>query len=163
MTRLSEEAKQAIVKKALGSNRQTRCEIARNHNIGVSTLGKWIKRYKDGGRISSDGIQANKLSMASERFEHLQATYGLNDAEVGAYCRKHGLYSHQLQQWKEEFMSRNTDTKNQNQLLELKSLRIENKQLKQDILRKDKALSETAALLILKKKAAQIWGDVEDV
>jgi transposase len=163
MRRLSEEAKEAIVKKAFSENGKKRIEIAKNYNIGFSTLEKWIRCYKDSGIISFKHTESNKTLNALERFDHLQATYGLNDLEVGAYCRKRGIYSHQLQQWKAEFMSTNTEFKNQNQAIELKKLRLENKQLKQDLYRKDKALSETAALLILKKKAAQIWGDVEDV
>jgi transposase len=163
MSRLSKEAKEAIVKKAFSENGKKRLEIAKNYNIGFSTLEKWIRRAKDSGIISCKNTESNKSLSALERLEHLQASYKLNDIEVGAYCRKQGIYSHQLQQWKTEFMSTNTESKNQNQALELKKLRLENRQLKQDLFRKDKALSETAALLILKKKAAQIWGDVEDV
>ncbi len=43
-----------------------------------------------------------------------------------------------------------------------RALRQENRALKKELLRKDKALAETAALLVLKKKAASIWGEVED-
>jgi hypothetical protein len=45
---------------------------------------------------------------------------------------------------------------------ELKTLRQENRNLKKDLNRKDKALAETSALLVLKKKADLIWGDLED-
>ena len=44
---------------------------------------------------------------------------------------------------------------------ELKLLRKQNKQLTQELNRKEKALAETAALLVLKKKANQIGGDDE--
>ena len=81
---------------------------------------------------------------------------------VGIYCRKHGLFSHQLQQWKEEFMSQKTEQKNTQQLSELKALKAENKLLKQDLRRKEKALAKTAALLVLKKKADLIWRETED-
>jgi hypothetical protein len=36
------------------------------------------------------------------------------------------------------------------------------KQLKRDLHRKDKALAEVTALLILKKKTDLLWGDNED-
>ena len=36
------------------------------------------------------------------------------------------------------------------------------KELERELRRKDKALAETAALLVLKKKAQAIWGDRED-
>lgn len=163
MIRLSEEAKQAIVKKVFGKNRQTQVEVARNNNISLSTLGKWVKCYRNNDAISINGMHSNKPLSAHERFLHLQATYGLDDVAIGVYCRTHGFYSHQLQVWKEDFMSKNTEPQNQKQELELKKIQLENRQLKHEILRKDKALAETAALLILKKKAADIWGDFEDV
>ena len=52
--------------------------------------------------------------------------------------------------------------KQNEQAHEIKSLRAENNALKQDLCRKDKALAETAALLIIKKKAHLIWGNYED-
>ena len=41
-------------------------------------------------------------------------------------------------------------------------IKKENKNLKKDLNRKEKALAETAALLVLKKKAREIWGEPED-
>ena len=36
------------------------------------------------------------------------------------------------------------------------------KELERELVRKDKALAETAALLVLKKKMALLWGDGDD-
>ncbi len=36
------------------------------------------------------------------------------------------------------------------------------RELERELRRKEKALAETAALLVLKKKAAAIWGDEDD-
>jgi transposase len=91
------------------------------------------------------------------------ATASLDDVAVGVYCRERGIYSFQLKQWKETFMTQKVIDKKHAELSELKSLRAENKALKQEIRRKDSALAETTALLVLKKKAALIWGEPEDV
>ena len=40
----------------------------------------------------------------------------------------------------------------------MSELRARNKELERDLNRKDKALAETTALLVLKKKADLIWG-----
>jgi transposase len=69
----------------------------------------------------------------------------------------------QLNEWKNEMTKDNNEQKNEALLIELKALRSENKQLKQEINRKDRALAETAALLVLKKKANAMWGESEDV
>lgn len=44
----------------------------------------------------------------------------------------------------------------------MKTLRAENKALKKELNRKDRALAETAALLVLQKKVHEIWGNDED-
>ena len=45
---------------------------------------------------------------------------------------------------------------------EIKNLKHENKVLKKELNRKEKALAETAALLVLQKKVHEIWGSDED-
>jgi transposase-like protein len=163
MTRLSEEAKKSIVEKALAKDGKSLTEIALLHNIGYSTLQKWIFNYKHEIGISKNSYKAqlNIQLTRSEQFQHLLATSTLDETALGAYCREHGLYSFQMQQWKKEFMSKNDGQKKQDQQSELKALRAENKALKQDLLRKDRALAETTALLVLKKKADLIWGEPE--
>ena len=163
MTYLSDEAKLVIIKKALSNNGQTMTEIARTNNIGCSTLSKWVQRYKSENNVEANKKDTTNLSTTlAERFKHLQATLGQDDVIVGAYCRKHGLYPHQLTQWEADFMTQNPSLKQSQLTSEFKALQAENKNLKQIILRKDKVLAETIALLVLKKKAAQIWEDSEE-
>ena len=164
MTRLSEEAKKSVVEKALTRKGKGLAEIASLHNIGYSTLQKWIFQYKNGiatGR-NSDKYSANIQITRSEQFQHLLATSALDEVTLGAYCREHGLYSFQMQQWKNEFMSHDKNENKQETQAELKALRAENKLLKKDLLRKDRALAETTALLVLKKKADLLFGVQED-
>jgi len=44
----------------------------------------------------------------------------------------------------------------------LKKERKKNRYLEKELNRKEKALAETAALLVLKKKAQALWGEPED-
>jgi transposase len=67
-----------------------------------------------------------------------------------------------LEQWKQEAMSVNRNKLDITVQAEVKRLREENKQLQKELRRKDKALAEASALLILKKKVDTIWGDNED-
>jgi transposase-like protein len=162
MKQLSQEAKQTIVEKALTSNEQSIREIAVLHNVGYSTLQKWMRKHRASHSATNIPQMASQLT-AAERFQHLMATASLDEIAIGAYCRQQGLYSHQLEQWKEAFMKQSDKEKKQQQQSEIKALRAENKLLKQDLRRKEKALAETTALLVLKKKAALIWGEPEDV
>lgn len=161
--RLSEEAKQNIVLKALNKSGQTQGEIARSQGVGLSSLNKWIKRYKENESIGiNHSKQSGNALTSAQKFDHLQATHGLEETALGIYCRTRGLFSYQLTQWKDEFMTQNKDPKNQKQLAELKVLRQENKMLKREVHRKDKALAETAALLVLKKKMSLLFGENEE-
>jgi len=159
MRQLTQEAKKTIVGKALNRKDKTLSEIAKEYSIGLSTLEKWIRQHKDGKpNIQAGEAPSSAQLTREEQFEHLLATSKLDDVRLGAYCRERGLYSFQLQQWKNEFMSHDNKQKTQS---ELKALKSENKLLKQDLSRKDRALAETTALLVLKKKADLLFGDLE--
>ena len=68
---------------------------------------------------------------------------------LNQYCRAKGLYPHHIQQWKQDFANGSSPKP---ALSDSKQLKQEIKQLQTELNRKDKALAETAALLVLKKK-----------
>jgi transposase-like protein len=91
-------------------------------------------------------------------------TAALNEAELNEYCRKKGLYAEQVKQWREQ-----AEQAMNGGLVSVKAhreaLQAEKKQresLERELRRKEKALAETAALLILRKKAQAIWGEAEE-
>jgi transposase len=72
------------------------------------------------------------------------------------------VYIRIIKQWKADLLSEKKAGGQTESQASLKSLRSENKALKKELNRKDKALAETAALLVLQKKVKAIWGDDED-
>lgn len=92
----------------------------------------------------------------------LLATANLPEQELGKYCRMHGIYTHQLEQWREEVMKMDPKEKETKFRHEIKALKAKNKRLDKELRRKEKALVEASALLLLKKKAQALWGDSED-
>jgi len=93
-----------------------------------------------------------------ERLNALIETAKFSEEELGAWCRQKGIHTHHLEQWRRELAREQPNNKNS----EFKKLKEEIKNLKKELGRKDKALAETSALLVLKKKADAIWGDQED-
>ncbi|WP_425356701.1 transposase [methane-oxidizing endosymbiont of Gigantopelta aegis] len=81
----------------------------------------------------------------------------LTDDQASAYCREQGIYLHHLNTWKAEFLSESKSTESVYKQAQTK-LKQENKRLHKELNRKEKALSETAALLVLSKKCQAIWG-----
>jgi len=153
-------AKESIINKALNRGNQRLSEIALANNIALSTLGRWLRENKS-SKSSAVGKMVG-LPRSGERYKHLKATCGQDDVKIGAYCRRHGLYPHQLTQWETEFMTNSAPISKPQPNVEIRALKAEVIELKKSIMRKDKVLAETMALLILKKKATQIWGESED-
>jgi len=93
----------------------------------------------------------------------LFATASMSEAEISEFCRNKGIYPHMLETWKQACLKNIDKSSNTNTLEKAKkALMDEIKSLKKEIRRKDKALAETTALLVLKKKAQQLWGEPED-
>ncbi len=163
MATYSQEFKESLVKKVLNSPNKTMSGIAREAQVSVSTLHTWVHRHKHTTQPNVAKINSSNDSAtwtAAQRFQTLLDTAHLAGESLSEYCRQHGLYKHQLEQWRKEFMSDIPDSKQHRN--ELKHLRDQNKTLQRELRRKEKALAEASALLILKKKANLIWPDDED-
>jgi len=164
MTTYSEEFKLQAVKKALSRNEnQSMKMIADELNIASSTLWKWIKKAKSHELTETNPMSNEKSPQdwtSAERFEALMATENLNDKQLSIYCRKEGIYPHHLKQWKTDFISnppKNGAPGNTGQL------KKEIRDLTKELQRKEKALAETAALLVLSKKCQAFWNEKKDV
>ncbi len=73
--------------------------------------------------------------------------------------RTEGLHTQHLENWRNQFkMSLIPGRKSATDRDELIKNRLRIKELEKDLGRKDRALAEATALLILKKKAELIWG-----
>lgn len=155
------------VKKALNrSNGTTVKKIADELGIGQSTLGKWIIKSRNNELEKTSIINVTKEKRPQdfnleERMDLIISCSSLNESEVSQLCRKKGIFSHHIKQWTENFTQGQITNMNSNNSNENKQLKAENKALKKEINRKDKALAETAALLVLQKKVQEIWGSNE--
>ena len=99
-----------------------------------------------------------------DKFAAVLETAALNEADLAEYCRKRGLYPAQIATWRSACEQANdwdrASTARLGQPTKNKKKRI--KDLERELARKDRALAETAALLVPRKKAAAIWGGDED-
>jgi transposase len=88
----------------------------------------------------------------------------MSEVELAEYCRSKGLYVEQVNAWRDACMQANGGVAQEASRLQ-KELREKERSIKKqekDLRRKEAALAETAALLVLRKKANAIWGDSED-
>ena len=151
--------KETMVKKMSGPAAKSASALAEEVGVPQSTLSRWLRDY---GRFSSmgGGMSTNKRPQnwtAEEKMRAVLEYEGMDEQERGRYLREKGLYSVDIERWLEE-MRRALSKKPKKG--DPKERRI--RQLEGELRRKEKALAEAAALLVLKKKAQEIWGDSED-
>ena len=165
MTRYSVEFKAATVKKMMPPNAMPIREVKRATGVTDVTLYKWRNEYRNKGvAVPGDDIKPDNWT-GQDKLAVVIETAALNESELSEYCRKQGLYPEQVQHWKEAALKGyESDEKiQQQQLSSRKEDKRKIKKLESELRRKENALAETAALLVLRKKAQAIWGDEEDV
>ena len=153
----SNEFKDAIRAKILNRGNRSVAEICNEEGIKYSTADNWIR-----SRVKLTDMKKQKSSnkfSAEQKLKALTETGSLSEAELGAYLRKEGLYSNQLDEWRAEFILSMAAVKKAKSGKDERDLKI--RTLEKEILRKDKALAEAAALIILQKKVNLIWGNSE--
>ena len=166
MARSTQEFKVQSVEKALSRRAdQTLKNIADDLGVGQSTLQRWIRLAKDNQLEKPESPMSKEKSPRdwnkAQRLEAIMHCHSMNDEQISSYCRENGIYPHHLKEWKTEFLSDNQGSEPVSRR-EQKKLKQENKRLQKELNRKDRALSETAALLVLSKKCQAIWGEKED-
>ena len=163
--RYSNEFKEKISRQLFPPDAKTIGEISRKTGVPSSTVFYWKKLYREKGRQLSKDSLASKNLTGKEKFTILIDTGNLNEHQLSEYCREKGLYPEQIKEWKKAAVAVNEPSGKRLSKKERKELNKEKhkvKKLQKELNRKDKALAETAALLVLKKKAQAIWGDDEE-
>lgn len=164
MSSYSTEYKSAIVSKLLGPKPPSIAELSKKMGISQPTLYSWLKIAKSSEPLDiPKRIKRVQNWTKKEKLKALLDTANMSEEQVNAYCRKNGLHSPQLGQWKTDIMD-DLEGKGtqQTKINQIKSLEAELNKLKKELKRKDKALAEASAILFLKKKAQELWGDPED-
>ena len=134
--------------------------IASSMNIAKATLYHWRDTAKKQGQFVGRN-QHNDPYDPQTKLNTIIQTAALNQAELSAYCREHGLYPEQLQQWRQDMLSSLSDRpiNEKDHQHQVKQLQQRTKQLERDLDRKNQALAESAALLVLSKKYRAVLAD----
>lgn len=159
---------QAVEKALSRGSDQTLAELAEHYDIGYSTLTRWMQEVRE-GKLSEQSPVAGPKAKRPQQWtleDKLQAiidTERLSEQEKSRYCRRHGIYVHQLEEWKKALKDKQNNSSDSQLRNEIRELKAQNKRLEKELARKEKALAEAAALIVLKKKAQALFkSDEED-
>lgn len=162
--RYPKEMKDAIVARLLEEDVVV-MDVQKETGGGINTLYRWRDeaRNKRGLSATIKYKNADKWS-SQDKFTVVLETANLSEIEFSEYCREKGIYPEQVKEWRDACISAN-DSAREAKSKSSKELREERKKterLEKELARKEKALAETAALLVLRKKADAIWGTEDE-
>ena len=157
--RYSEEFKARLVKRVCAPGGPSPYALASEVGVSRTALYSWVneargkvmkkKRAKAPSRRPMDWSAAEKLAAVVH-------CGGLDEEELGRYLRKEGLHEEHLQEWRQQCeQSLNPKAQAQRE----RDLKKDNQRLNRELIRKEKALAEAAALLVLSKKMRAFWGE----
>ena len=157
----SEEFKKAAVQKYLSRGNRSAGEILNELGITKTSIYQWRNNFANVNGMKKSSKPQNRT--VHEKLKALTEFDALPVDGRGEYLRKNGLHTEHLDEWRkyiEEALSPAKMSLKERQDKSADKKKI--KDLERELRRKDKALAEASALLILKKKADLIWGSQEE-
>ena len=163
-----------MVQKLTGPNALSISELSKDIEVPKSTLSRWLNHS---GHKASIGFSSNLYEnlinnmpakrpsnlRPEEKLKIVNEAASLSDEQLGAFLRSKGIHETHLEQWRLQMLGGLGKTEKKPRTNSTETKRIKRiRELEKELRRKDKALAETAALLVLKKKVQEIWGDEDD-
>lgn len=153
--------KTEMVRKMSGPHARSARELAQEAGVHQTTLSYWKReagKFDDmTGKIKKHKRPADRKP--EEKLDLVLQASLLMDEELGEFLRRNGLHEADLERWRQEALTglgdRRPEKKRSSDAQQIRKL-------EKELTRKDRALAEVAALLVLQKKAREIWGDGDD-
>ena len=155
MVEYAEALRAKMVRKMLPPGAVSPYALATETGMSQATLYRWLKDARAVGVMDKPA----KKWTPSEKLRVVVEAAKLSNHDLGEFLRREGLHEAQLKEWRAVAEGAFVDVSRSSKTSP-ESKRI--KELEWEVRRKDKALAEAAALLILKKKAEAIWGAMDD-
>jgi transposase-like protein len=165
LNQYSEERKSAVLKKLLPPLNRSVASVSREEGITEVTLYHWRKQARNRGEVVPGNKPLSDDWPAEARLAVVIATSTLSEVETATYCREKGLYVEQVATWRQACLDGQALSVQQQAVVreQARSDKKRIRELERELLRKDKALAETAALLVLRKKLNALWENDDEV
>ncbi len=163
-----------MVERLSGPRAPSATSLAAETGVSQATLSRWkkgaatvapkmVRRDKQKGEPASSKRPQDLT--AEEKVALVLEAAAVPEVDLGAFLRRKGVHEAQLAEWRHQVTQLAVaglrgPSKRDRKVASVEARRV--RDLERELARKEKALAETAALLVLKKKAHAIWGDADD-
>lgn len=166
----SEKFKLRMIQRLSGPNAPSAMMLSREVGVPQPTLSLWLRRArrlpamtKEPNEDAQPSEPRNPKSWsAEEKYRVVLEAATVADSDLGEFLRKKGLHAVQLEEWRrvaaegaKAALTHGRKPGREQPKTDPRRVR----ELERELLRKDKALAELAALVALKKKLELLWGD----
>ena len=152
MTHYSEEFRSSVAARLLPPNNISIADIVKETGVPKDTLYDWRARYRNKQGLSVYSCKSSNQYSADDKLAVIIEAICFNEAELGEYCRRKGIYPVQIATWKaamlQGLISEPSKADQKQKQKQVKTIQL----LEKDLSRKEKALAEVVALLVLQKK-----------
>jgi transposase-like protein len=146
-----------MVRRLVGPSAVSANAVAQEVGVSQVTLSRWLRAARS---VADMTRPTTKKWTGAEKLRVVREAHGLSGSDLGAFLRREGLHESQLTAWRAAAEAALAEPTRGRAMPSAEARRIQ--ELERELRRKDKALAETAALLVLKKKLQTIWGDADD-
>jgi len=171
----TDKFKNAMIQKMTGPDSISATALSKQVEVPQSTLSKWLRMAGIGPSYAFPNNAGEYTKMAKitdlkrpndwsaeDKLKLVMEAISLDEKQLGAFLRSKGLHQTHLDQWRLQMLDGLQNGFSKRKARKKKSDAKHIRALEKEINRKDRALAETAALLVLKKKVQEIWGDEDD-
>ena len=167
MARYSKELQQTVIGRMAPPRNQSVSSLSEEFGIPLATLYTWRSKALSRGELVGGHRSTSETASgwsAQAKLAAVIETASLTEAERVEYCRAKGLHVAELEQWKDTCLGSFAGQSERDLHAQRQHKDDQQKihKLQRELTRKDKALAESAALLVLSKKLEAIWAEDED-
>lgn len=142
--------KQKMVRRLIGKDALSALQLARETGIRQQNLSRWLQEARNLPLVSSEN-GGRRTWTVEQKARVLAEGVKLSGEQLNAYLEREGVKLAEFERWR-------------NALEEDGSIAASRhiRKLERELARKEKALAEAAALLVLKKRVAELYPDEDD-
>ena len=140
--------KARVVKRLVGPQAVSATQLAEAVGVPQPTLSRWVRELRSGEAMPR---RSHAGRTGAEKLRVVQAAAALDEAALGALLRREGLQMADLTAWRqaaEQALDAKPTRPKPGASVEAKRVQ----ELERELARKERALAEAAALLVLKKR-----------
>lgn len=164
--RYSENFKKRMVQRMVGPHKVSAHTLSKEVGVSQPTLSLWLRKASSVATVKNDKTENRPRRpedwTPKEKLQAVLEAEGMAEAELGLWLRRKGLKEQHLREWRGTLAERAQAVFGPRETRPNPESRKRVKELERELKRKDKALAETAALLVLQGKMEALWAAEDD-